>query len=592
MLTTPTGKKLHELRRRIDYVMGSGQVAATYFTEENGRLFQLPLTWYRNHGWDFSPGYEINNARFDRLLPDRCVSCHASYPKTIPYLEGKYAELRPGIGCERCHGPGALHVAERRAGAKRDSSYDNTIVNPARMPLERRLDACEQCHVHTAVAVLRNRQGQLQLHAVAAAARSVGALQGCWQHRRRVACGPTAAEQVLSRVTHTSKPLECATCHNPHRPPVQGSARNQTCESCHQTAALEKKLASSSSLKDHARGANCVSCHMPKIQERTVPHWDVHRALDSRAWASTGATRRTRQRFMAIEPFFQRDRSGPEAAVYKGMGEIVYASLANNSRVLADGAPRCTRTRQRHHPADARFMLGAAYQQLGSTDEAIRALGSSAARTPINPKRDVRSRRSTSVRDGRRLRSSINTNVALACSQRSRGSGAEYADYLQRRESERGEGSYRRALAEQPSLSTAWFNLWHRARGKGKLKESSDAFQEAVHLDPALAQGTHVVLEIRTRGNVRHERAVARFAVGSAACARSRATRRTDEATSDDAPACSSSICLGRESCRSQDGWNAPFATFPWTRRERCSGISASMTSIRSRWTLSSASAG
>ena len=74
------GKRVHQLRRRIDYVMGSGRVARTYFTEENGRLFQLPLTWYRSHGWDFSPGYEVNNARFDRVLLDRCVACHASYP--------------------------------------------------------------------------------------------------------------------------------------------------------------------------------------------------------------------------------------------------------------------------------------------------------------------------------------------------------------------------------------------------------------------------------------------------------------------------------------------------------------------------------
>ena len=117
-LTTPDGRKLHELRRRIDWVMGSGEVAFTYFTEENGRLFQLPLTWYKQHGWDFSPGYEINNARFDRVLPDRCLSCHSSYPRTRPALEGKFAELRSGIGCERCHGPGALHVAERRGNVR------------------------------------------------------------------------------------------------------------------------------------------------------------------------------------------------------------------------------------------------------------------------------------------------------------------------------------------------------------------------------------------------------------------------------------------------------------------------------------------
>ena len=51
-LEAPNGVHLHELTRRIDYVIGSGRVARTYFTEENGRLFQLPLTWYREHGWE------------------------------------------------------------------------------------------------------------------------------------------------------------------------------------------------------------------------------------------------------------------------------------------------------------------------------------------------------------------------------------------------------------------------------------------------------------------------------------------------------------------------------------------------------------
>ena len=111
-LTGPDGKRLHELKRRMDYVTGSGNVARTYFTAENGRLFQLPLTWYSEHGWDFSPGYRVSNARFDRVMPDRCIACHSSYPKPLPFAEGKYADVRSGIGCERCHGPGALHVAQ------------------------------------------------------------------------------------------------------------------------------------------------------------------------------------------------------------------------------------------------------------------------------------------------------------------------------------------------------------------------------------------------------------------------------------------------------------------------------------------------
>jgi hypothetical protein len=60
-------------------------------------------------------------------------------------------------------------VKERAAGPKSDSAYDNTIVNPARLPLARRLDVCEQCHVHTAVSVLREGEGRVQLLAIPAA---------------------------------------------------------------------------------------------------------------------------------------------------------------------------------------------------------------------------------------------------------------------------------------------------------------------------------------------------------------------------------------------------------------------------------------
>ncbi len=504
MLTAPGGQRLHELKRRIDYVMGSGHVAASYFTEENGRLFQLPLTWYRNHGWDFSPGYEINNARFDRLLPDRCISCHASYPKTLPYLEGKYAELRSGIGCERCHGPGALHVAERRSGAPHDSSFDNTIVNPARMPLERRLDGCEQCHVHTAVAVLRSGKDNFSyipsqpLRDQWALFKVAGSIDVV-SHADRL-----RQSKCFLATRRTAKPLECATCHNPHLPPVEARARNTTCESCHQSAALAKALASSPSLKTHARGSDCVSCHMPKIQERTVPHgtftehWIRVPGRDSaRLVARSGDDG-------PIDPFFQRDRTGPESAIYKGMGEIVYASLANNARVLSDGAAALhialgnDTTR-----GDAHFLLGVAYQQLGSTDESIRAL-ERAVRIDSNRPEARRALAQAYERAGRPAQDverqydrALSLQPALAWIR------AEYADYLQGQgKREAAKAAYRSALAEQPSLSTAWFNLGTVLAEEGKLKESSDAFQEAVHLDPALAQALTSLFEMHTRENV------------------------------------------------------------------------------------------
>src|SRR6185369_3351157 len=49
------------------------------------------------------------------------------------------------IGCERCHGPGDLHV--RRDVRPTAEAFDPTIVNPAKLPAPLRDAVCEQCHL-------------------------------------------------------------------------------------------------------------------------------------------------------------------------------------------------------------------------------------------------------------------------------------------------------------------------------------------------------------------------------------------------------------------------------------------------------------
>ncbi|MEM1270027.1 MAG: hypothetical protein AAGI08_08265, partial [Bacteroidota bacterium] len=57
ILRDEKGAVIHRLRRRVDEVVGSGSAARTYLTVENGRRFELPLTWYTQaEKWDFSPG--------------------------------------------------------------------------------------------------------------------------------------------------------------------------------------------------------------------------------------------------------------------------------------------------------------------------------------------------------------------------------------------------------------------------------------------------------------------------------------------------------------------------------------------------------
>ncbi|MEP6731825.1 MAG: tetratricopeptide repeat protein [bacterium] len=497
--------RTHELRRRMDYVMGSGHVARTYFTEENGRLFQLPLTWYRDHGWDFSPGYATSNGRFDRVLPDRCIACHSSYPKPAPYLEGKYAELRPGIGCERCHGPGALHVKERTTAVHRDSAFDRTIVNPARLPLERRMDVCEQCHVHTAVSVPREGKDAFSympsqpLRDQWAFFKVSGGID-IVSHADRL-----RQSKCFIATRNTARPLECATCHNPHQPPPVQQARNLPCQSCHNSAALEKRLASSASLKDHAASSDCVSCHMPKVQERAVPHGSfTEHWIRVASRAPTKPTAATTFGNGLIEPFFERDKTGTEAEVYRGMGGILYATLNTNGGVLSEAAAALDRalggdtTR-----GDANFLLGVAYQQLGKTDDAIRAL-EPAVRSDSNRPDRLRALAQEYERAGRApadishlYQRALAQQPALAWVR------ADYATWLQsqgmRTDAEK---AYRAAVAEQPSLTTAWFNLGTLLAEEGKAGEATNAFRAAVHLDPSLAQALSPLIEVRTKGTV------------------------------------------------------------------------------------------
>lgn len=497
-LVGPTGTRVHELRRRIDYVMGSGAVARSYFTEENGRLFQLPLTWYRERGWDFSPGYQHTNGRFDRVLPDRCIACHSSYPEAAPSLEGKYTTLREGIGCERCHGPGALHVAERRAGVKRTGAYDNTIVNPARLPLQRRVDACEQCHVHTSVSVLR--EGKTAFSYLAsqlvrdqwAFFRVSGSID-IVSHADRL-----RQSKCFIATRAAPRPLECASCHNPHEPPPDAHSRNTPCLACHSPTLLQQRLQRSPSRADHAAASDCVTCHMPRVQERAV-----HGAFTEH-WIRVpqpGVDRPSPKAYAdgPIEPYFDRDKTGPDAKVYQGMGEIVYANLSNDRHVLADGvAALDSALGSDATRADAHFLLGVANQQLGMTDDAIRALEQSVRIDSSKPE-PLRALAQAYQHTGhapaeiyRLYERALRLQPALAWMR------SEYGDYLQAHgRATDAIREYRAAVLEQPSLAVGWFNLGTALIADNRERESSDAFQHAVRLDPALAQGLSPLVRIR-----------------------------------------------------------------------------------------------
>ncbi|MBT8400952.1 MAG: pilus assembly protein TadD, partial [Rhodothermia bacterium] len=98
------GDTVHSRVEKIDYIVGSGQHTNSHIMEENGYLFQMPLTWYVQDGkWDLPPGFEDGvNKRFDRAIEVECMSCHNATPDYVPGSGNRYDEVPLGIDCERC----------------------------------------------------------------------------------------------------------------------------------------------------------------------------------------------------------------------------------------------------------------------------------------------------------------------------------------------------------------------------------------------------------------------------------------------------------------------------------------------------------
>src|SRR5262249_29887889 len=122
-------------------------------------------TWYtQKSGYDVSPGYDKSRLHFTRRIDSRCLYCHCQEAHPVEHTVNRYREPAFGqlaIGCERCHGPGELHVAARTKGPER-GEVDRTIVNPRRLAPALREAVCEQCHLQGETIVERRGRSQAE----------------------------------------------------------------------------------------------------------------------------------------------------------------------------------------------------------------------------------------------------------------------------------------------------------------------------------------------------------------------------------------------------------------------------------------------
>ncbi len=266
---------IHQRVERISLVVGSGQHTNSHLININGYVYQLPMTFYtQDQKWDLPPGFENGgNSRFARTIETECMTCHNAYPKQVPGSENKYISIPQGIDCERCHGPGSLHVQEKLSGKIVDTSIsaDYSIVNPKRLSIPLQMSICQRCHTQ-GNAVLKPgktffdfRPGMVLSDVMSV---FLPRYEGDQSHFT-MASHPDRMMQSACFKESAGK-MSCISCHNPHKSiEVTPAAHfNAKCQSCH--PGQEECTADKAARK--AKNDNCVSCHMPKSGTSDIPH--------------------------------------------------------------------------------------------------------------------------------------------------------------------------------------------------------------------------------------------------------------------------------------------------------------------------------
>lgn len=274
VLRDVTGETLAVTEQPIVYTMGSGTHGKSYLYRVGEFWGQSPVTWFQEtKHWGMSPGFDRPfHKSFHRTIGTDCAFCHVGSidrPTPNPY---KFELVEATIGCERCHGPGELHVARYRANPNA-TGEDHTIVNPASLPRELGEAVCQQCHL----------QGIAKADVTG---------QDSWDFRPGLRLSDFRVDYQLrldgqqmrivghveqlhaSKCYQQDRSLTCTTCHDPHNPVPEASRvdfQRQACLNCHADESCGKPLADRVQLA----GNSCYECHMPKAPTN-VTHAAFH----------------------------------------------------------------------------------------------------------------------------------------------------------------------------------------------------------------------------------------------------------------------------------------------------------------------------
>jgi tetratricopeptide (TPR) repeat protein len=388
------GRRTNVEETKIDYFLGSGIHARAYLHRStDGRLLQLPVTWYSEKGghWWMAPGYDSPDQIYgQRAITYDCIFCHNSY-EAIPASHSRLGDepvysgdLPEGVDCQRCHGPGQNHIqAASKPGAK-TGDIRAVIVNPSRLPLDREAEVCLQCHLQTTEFSLPHvvkrydrgdfsyRPGEPLAAFELAFDYAPGTERDSWFQNVSTASRLRMSQCFLK----SSGSLKCTTCHDPHniRHGEQSADHyNGVCRQCH-AAAFNARVTQ----KKHTAEPGCIGCHMPQRRpvevvhivktdhyiQRVKPAADLLADIPERHETLANAYRGK------VQLYYPKTLNAtPEDEMY-----LAVAQVRDRSN-LEEGLPRLASALDALHPKtpEPYFELASGYQAAGRLDRAIAA---------------------------------------------------------------------------------------------------------------------------------------------------------------------------------------------------------------------------
>jgi predicted CXXCH cytochrome family protein len=299
-------------RFHVDYTIGSKwqQAYATRLADGSFRVLPIQYNVLKKSWVNYWEVIDPKGSKraiisdFPKLTSDtsyqeNCAVCHTSQlrePSDSP-SPANAVFREPGVNCEMCHGPSALHVEHMHKAQTNPKKLLDPPVDFRKIDNRHGVQVCAQCHRQSAIRQLGSH-GEMNYSAEGAsfAQKSWSRPYDAFSQRAYYKDGrfreTTFIVEAFTRsACYRKGTAQCATCHAPHVPDFSSnlaslkfkSSPNEMCLGCHEQ--YRARIDQHTHHPVNTEASQCVSCHMPRIvnallfkarsHEITIPEADL-----------------------------------------------------------------------------------------------------------------------------------------------------------------------------------------------------------------------------------------------------------------------------------------------------------------------------